>query len=102
MSADAFAASFAKYASITGDVGEPHDQDVGAGQIRITVPLTLRGELKRGGSFLLRGQVVLHRVNDGIETPDAVDHLWRIESSGLKPRPGDAAAWNPKIGHEPR
>ena len=83
-------------------MGEPRDQDVGAGQIRIIVPLTLRGELKRGGPFLMRGPVVLHRVNDGIETPDAVDHLWRIESSGLKPRPVEAMVSSPKIGQKPR
>ena len=87
MSAAAFAASFDKYASITGEVGAPYDGDAGAGNLFLTVPLILRGTLKSGGPFVLRGPIVLHRVNDGIRTPDPVDHLWRIKSSGLKPRP---------------
>lgn len=87
MSAKAFAESYAKYATYTAEVGAPGEPDAGAGQIYVTVPVRVTGTLRQGGSFAMEGPVVLHRVNDGIETSDPTAHQWRIQSSELKPRP---------------
>lgn len=90
MSAAAFAASFAGYASFTAAIGTPADGDAGAGQRYVTVPVHVTGTLRQGGPFVLDGPVVLHRVADGIDTPDPADHLWRIDRSALAPRPIEA------------
>lgn len=83
---DAFAATFAPYASFVAEVGTPFDGDAGAGQRFVTVPVRATGMLKAGGAYVLAGDVVLHRVADGIEAPDPVYHLWRIDRAELKQR----------------
>lgn len=52
----------------------------GAGQRYATVPIRVTGQ--RGGTRIDRtGEVVLHRVADGIETDDPAAHQWRIRSA---------------------
>lgn len=89
MTRQAFAASFARYASYRATVGTPYDADAGAGQRYVTVPLMVTGTLKTGGPFRLEGPLVLHKAADGIESDDPHAHAWRIRSSELKPRPAD-------------
>jgi len=43
------------------------------------------GTLSDGTRFADDGMVLLHRVNDGIETASAEAHLWRIESTSVDP-----------------
>ncbi len=87
MSRDAFAASFARFATYRATVGTPTDPDAGAGQRYVTVPVVVTGTLQSGEPFRLEGPVVLHTIAAGIESdaPDA--HAWRIRNSELKPRP---------------
>jgi len=93
MSADAFAASFAKYASFKADVGAPGDVDAGAGQRYVTVPVVVSGTLKSGGGFRMEGPVTLHRVGD-IDGATPAQKRWHIRSTDLKPRP-DASGGRP-------
>lgn len=86
LTADEFAATFAPYASFAADVGMPFGGDAGARQRFVTVPVRVTGTLKTGGAYVLAGDVVLHRVADGIEAPDPVYHLWRIDRAELKQR----------------
>lgn len=95
MSEAAFAASFARYASFEANVGAPSDEDAGAGQRYVTVPVTVTGTLRTGGPFRLEGPVILHRIADGIESDDPDAHRWRIRSSEMKPRPPRATSTAP-------
>ncbi|MES2337376.1 MAG: hypothetical protein V4537_04685 [Pseudomonadota bacterium] len=88
MTAPAFAASFAKYASYAADVGRPGRIDAGAGQRYVTVPVRVTGRLASGGGFALVGTMTLHRTGD-IDGATAEQRSWRIRSSDLKPRPGE-------------
>lgn len=83
MSPAAFAASFAGYARYQLSVGMPFDADAGAGQRYITVPVRVAARLKTGQRLALAGPIVLHRVADGIDTPDPADHRWAIQSADL-------------------
>jgi membrane-bound inhibitor of C-type lysozyme len=90
MSADAFAASFAQYSEYHANIGAPGDEDAGAGQRYVTVPVQVYARLKSGAARYWLGSVVLHRtVVDG---GPAGDKMWRIKSIDLKPAPGKAAA----------
>jgi membrane-bound inhibitor of C-type lysozyme len=90
MSADAFAASFAKYAEYHANIGAPGRIDAGAGQRYVTVPVQAYGRLRDGGRpFNLRGDVTLHRTAD-IDGATAEDKTWRIATSALKPSPAPA------------
>lgn len=84
MDAAAFARSFARYRSYVAEIGTPTDQDAGAGQVYITIPVRVTGTLRGGGQFAEQGPVILHRVNDGIKTPSPDDHAWRIARADLK------------------
>ncbi len=95
MTQAAFAASFAKYASFDAMVGAPSDEDAGAGQRYVTVPVTVTGTLRSGAPFRLMGPVILHTVAAGIESDDPDAHAWRLRNSELKPRPVDAADTDP-------
>lgn len=91
MTAQAFVASFAKYADYRAEVGRPGRVDAGAGQRYVTVPVRISGRLKDGGQpFAMAGPVTLHRTGaiDG-STPE--QRRWRISASGVRPRPADAA-----------
>lgn len=85
-SADAFAASFAKYSEYHANIGAPGREDAGAGQRYITVPVQAYARLKDGKAAYWLGSVVLHRTGD-IDGATAEDKMWRIKSIDLKPAP---------------
>ena len=86
MTAQAFAASFARYAEYRADVGTPGRIDAGAGQRYVTVPVRISGTLRQGGRFALEGPITLHHVAD-IDGAGREQREWRIRSSDLTPRP---------------
>ncbi len=92
MREEAFAASFARYATYEATIGTPGEEDAGAGQRYVTVPVTVTGTLRSGAPFRLEGPVILHKVADGIESDDPQAHAWRLRNSEMKPRPGQAGS----------
>ncbi|WP_373928490.1 hypothetical protein QTN93_15665 [Sphingomonas aerolata] len=80
-----FAHRFARYARYNANIAAPGSVDAGAGQLHISVPVRVTGTLSDGTRFADDGMVLLHRVNDGIETASAEAHLWRIESTSVDP-----------------
>lgn len=89
MSAEDFAASFAKYSEYHANVGAPGDVDAGAGQRYVTVPVQVYGRLKTGAQFNLRGSITLHRTE--VDGATAEQRKWRIRATDMKPRPGEVA-----------
>ena len=86
MSEKAYAESFAKYRTIT--VAMPTGSMEGsAGSLYYTAPTTITGELNGGGSYRLRGPVVLRRVND-VPGASAEQLRWHIYSADLEPQHG--------------
>lgn len=75
----------APYRQYDATVGRAGPVDGGAGQLHVTVPVIVAVD-GTGGPGTLAGKVVLHRVNDGIETADANAHRWRISAVDLKRR----------------
>ncbi len=86
MSAQAFAASFARYADYRATIGTPGRIDAGAGQRYIRIPVRVAGRLRDGTPVSMAGPVTLHRTGD-IDGATAEQRSWRISDSGLKPRP---------------
>lgn len=86
LSADAFAASFAKYSEYHANVGAPGRIDAGAGQRYVTVPVQAYARLKDGTAAYWIGSAVLHRTAD-IDGATAEDKAWRIKSIDLKDAP---------------
>ncbi|MGN7160951.1 hypothetical protein [Sphingomonas sp. SAFR-052] len=86
MSEQAFADSFAKYADYRATIGTPGRIDAGAGQRYIEIPVRVTGRLRDGTPISLAGPVTLHRTGD-IDGATAEQRSWRIDNSGLKPRP---------------
>lgn len=92
MSAEAFAASFAKYSEYHANIGAPGDVDAGAGQRYVTVPVQLYGRLKEGATpVYMLGSVTLHRVGD-IDGATAAQKSWHIRSAEFKPHAGGKPA----------
>jgi len=92
MSAEAFAASFAKYSEYHANIGAPGDVDAGAGQRYVTVPVQVYARLKQGGTpVYMLGSVTLHRVGD-IDGATAAQKSWHIRSADLKPTAGGRPA----------
>lgn len=90
MRPQAFAASFARYSEYHANIGAPGRIDAGAGQRYVTVPVQVYGRLRQGGRpFNMRGSVTLHRAGD-IDGATAEQRRWRIRSTDLNPRPGEA------------
>jgi len=88
--ARAFAASFARYSEYHANIGAPGRIDAGAGQRYVTVPVQVHGRLKQGARpFNMAGSVTLHRAGD-IDGATAEQRRWRIRSTDIKPRPGEA------------
>lgn len=88
MSAEGFAASFAKYTEYHANIGAPGEIDAGAGQRYVTVPVQVYGRLKQGAApVYMLGSVTLHRVGD-IDGATAAQKSWHIRSADIKPRPG--------------
>jgi len=86
LSARAFADSFAKYAEYRATIGTPGRIDAGAGQRYIEIPVQIVGRLRNGMPVSLSGPITLHRTGD-IDGATAEQRSWRIQDSGLKPRP---------------
>ncbi|MES2988407.1 MAG: hypothetical protein V4808_10920, partial [Pseudomonadota bacterium] len=85
MSAQAFAASFDKYAAYNAQVGTPSAVDAGAGQRFVTVPVQINGKLKTGALVNMAGPVTLNRtIVDGASVEQK---SWRIRTADIKPRP---------------
>ena len=86
MTADAFADSFGRYATYHAEVGAPGRIEGAAGSLYVEVPVHVYGELKSGEEFHLRGPVRLRRANNVPgATPEQLE--WRIDDSGVRPRP---------------
>ncbi|MDP5279385.1 MliC family protein [Sphingomonas sp. DG1-23] len=90
MDARAFAASFDRYSEYHANIGAPGRVDAGAGQRYVAVPVQVYGRLKAGArEFNMRGSVTLHRAGN-VDGASAGQRRWRIRSSDVKPRPGEA------------
>ena len=87
--ADQFAARLGDIASVAATVGDAHDEDAGAGQRHIQVPVRLAVGARPGSGGDLAATATLHRVAQGIETTDPTDHQWRIVA--ITPDPSTAA-----------
>ena len=85
MSAADFAASFAKYASYSAEIGTPGRLDPGAGNVYVEVPVRITGQLRSGGAFRMEGPMRLHRVND-VPGATPAQRNWQIVASGIRPR----------------
>lgn len=86
MSAEAFAASFAKYSEYHAAIGAPGRIDAGAGQRYVTVPVQVYGRLKAGNRpFNLLGSATLRRAGD-VDGATAEQRRWRIERIEVAPR----------------
>ena len=87
MSADAFAASFARYSEYHANIGAPGWIDSGAGQRYVTVPVQVYARLKDGGKPVYEiGGIALHRTGD-IDGATAEQKSWHLHSVDLKPAP---------------
>jgi hypothetical protein len=86
MNAADFAASFAKYHEYHALVGAPGRIEGAAGSLYVEVPVVVYGRLKTGREVHMNGPVTLRRVND-VPGSTAGQRKWRIQASGLKPRP---------------
>lgn len=91
-SAAAFVAGFGKYREYHANIGAPGDVDAGAGQRYVTVPVQVYARLSDGRPDYRLGNVVLHRVDAGIDGATAEQKQWRIRSIDLKPAPGGKPA----------
>ncbi len=74
LSADA-----ARYSDFRADVGAPGDEDAGAGQRYVTVPVHLHGTTTAGKPFESKATVTLHRVGE-IDGATAAQKRWHIRS----------------------
>jgi hypothetical protein len=90
-SADAFAASFTKYAEYHAQIGAPGRIDAGAGQRYLSVPVQVYGRLKSGEKFASGGSVTLHRTSD-IDGATAEQKSWHLHSIDLQTAPGGDGA----------
>ena len=92
LDANAYAASFAKYADYYAEVGTPGRVDAGAGQRYVEVPVRVYGTLKdHGRPFNMEGALILHRVAD-IDGASAAERRWHIRDSSIRPRPQQSSA----------
>ncbi len=86
LTADAFTASFDKYASYEAQIGTPGRVDAGMSQRWVEIPVTISGKMKDGSAFRLAGPVILHHVAREMDGVSAEDKEWRIkDTSGVKP-----------------
>ncbi len=85
--AQAFAASFDKYASYNAEIGAPGDIEGAAGSLYVEVPVVIYGQLKTGEAVHMKGDVRLRRVNSVPGSSDE-QRRWHIAEATLKPSPG--------------
>ncbi|RYY23915.1 MAG: hypothetical protein EOP62_18685 [Sphingomonadales bacterium] len=93
MTAQAFAASFDKYAGYNAQVGTPGAIDAGAGQRFVTVPVQINGKLKTGALVNMVGSMTLHRTIVDGASEEAKS--WRIRTADIKPRPDPGPTTTP-------
>ena len=86
MTAQAFAASFDKYASYNAEIGAPGEIEGAAGSLYVQVPVVIYGRLKSGEEVHMNGPVSLRRVND-VPGSTEEQRRWRIAETALKPSP---------------
>jgi membrane-bound inhibitor of C-type lysozyme len=96
MTAQAFAAGFARYSEYHANIGAPGAIDAGAGQRYVTVPVQAYGRMKDGRQFNQLGSVTLHRTGD-VDGATAEQRQWRIRSADLVTRPGPDASPTPVV-----
>jgi hypothetical protein len=90
MSAEAFAASFAQYASYNANIGKPGAIEGAAGSLYVSVPVVIYGRRKSGEEVHELGEATLRRVND-VPGSTAEQRAWHLFKIGLKPSPGPAS-----------
>ena len=85
--ADAFAASFARYTEYHAQIGAPGRIEGAAGSLYVEVPVVVYGRLETGAPFNRKGAVRLRRCNNvpGC-TPEQLK--WHIAAIDLDPLPG--------------
>jgi len=78
--ADAFAATFDKYAEYHVQIGAPGRIEGAAGSLYVEVPVVTYGRLKSGAAFNRKGTVTLRRCND-VPGCTAEQREWRISAA---------------------
>lgn len=86
MTAQAFAASFDKYASYNAEIGAPGEIEGAAGSLYVEVPVVIYGRLQTGEEVHMKGPVTLRRVND-VPGSTREQRRWHIAETALKPSP---------------
>ena len=77
-----FAGGFADTTGVSVEIGTPGDEDAGAGQRYIEIPVTVTATHADGSRHRYAGSYILHRtVVDGAS---AEDRAWRINSAKLR------------------
>ncbi|MGN6376714.1 MAG: hypothetical protein ACTHMG_14335 [Sphingomonas sp.] len=78
-----FRQGFARTATTSVAVGQPGDSEGAAGSIYITVPVTVRAQLKDRTQQRFTGHYVLRRVND-VPGSTAAQRRWHLYSADLR------------------
>ncbi|MET3526961.1 MliC family protein [Phenylobacterium koreense] len=86
MTAEAFAASFDRYASYNAQIGAPGRIEGAAGSLYVEVPVVIYGRLKTGEEVHMNGPVRLRRVND-VPGSTEEQRRWHIAETAFKPSP---------------
>jgi hypothetical protein len=90
MTTEAFAASFAQYASYNANIGSPGVIEGAAGSLYVTVPVQIYARKKSGEEVHQLGEATLRRVND-VPGSTAEQRAWHIYRIDLKATAGPAA-----------
>lgn len=90
MTADEFAASYAKYEVIRVTLGEGREEGA-MGSSYYEAPVILEGQMKNGEDFRMEGPITLSRVND-VPGSSTEQRKWHIETTSLSPRPATDTA----------
>ena len=87
LSAEDYAEAHEKYKTVAITLEEGRAEGA-AGTLYYEAQVTMEGELQNGDAYMMKGPVVLSRVND---VPGASDEdlSWHIATSDLRPRPVD-------------
>lgn len=90
MTAQAFAAGFAQYASYNANIGAPSEIEGAAGSLFVTVPVQIYARKKSGEEVHQLGEATLRRVND-VPGSTAEQRAWHIDRIDLQSTPGPTA-----------
>ena len=83
MTLEEFAAANDRYRTISITLGEGQEEGA-AGSLYYEAQVTMQGELQNGEAYVLRGPVVLRRVND-VPGASKEELMWHIATSDLRP-----------------